>query len=122
MAPRLTPSASLRPRALTRSLFQTRQLAQLFRRSRLVLGRSHGGTRPNKRALAARPRPVPVRLVIMDPVPFDLIDLPDKQTVAVKIPSTDNQVPRFDFLCAAHSTTVLMSQHRSNFAPKTQTR
>jgi hypothetical protein len=39
----------------------------------------------------------------MDCIPLDRFDLPDKQTIAVKIPSTDNQVPRLDFLCAAHS-------------------
>jgi hypothetical protein len=35
----------------------------------------------------------------------------------VKIPSTDNQVPRLDFLYAAHSPTVLMSPRQSNSAP-----
>ena len=44
-----------------------------------------------------------VAAVIMDCIPLDRFDLPDKQTIAVKIPPTDNQAPRLDFLCAAHS-------------------
>jgi hypothetical protein len=52
----------------------------------------------------------------MDPISLDRFDLPDKQTISVKIPSTYNQVPRLDFRFAGHSMTVLMSPRQSNSA------
>jgi len=38
----------------------------------------------------------------MDSASLDRFDLPDKQTIAVKLPSIDNQVPKLDSLCVAH--------------------
>jgi len=36
-------------------------------------------------------------------MPLDRFDLSDEQTIVVKVPSTDHQVPRLDSLCAVHS-------------------
>jgi len=38
----------------------------------------------------------------MDSISLDLFDLPDKQTVTMKVPSADDQVPRLDSPCAVH--------------------
>jgi len=91
------------PRKALRLTFSgsPRRLAKFLRSPRLVFRRSQRGTRPDKHIIAARPTRLLV--VIMDCIPLDRFDLSDEQAIAVKIPSTDNQVPRLDFLCAAHS-------------------
>ena len=52
---------------------------------------------------AARPTALRHLVVVMDSVPLDLLDLSDKQTIAMQVPSADNQVPRLDSLRAVHS-------------------
>ena len=100
------------PRPLLNSpVRQTRQLAIQLRRPRLVFCCGHRRTRPDKHAIAARPA-LRLLIVIVDSIPLDLINFPDKQTIAMKVPSADNQVPRFDSLCAVHCTTVPRARPR----------
>ena len=67
----------------------------------LILRRSQSGAGPDKRSTAARPTHKLV--MIMNCFPLDLLNLPDKQTIAVHIPSTGNQFARREFFCGAHS-------------------
>jgi len=97
------PIPLLRPRAPHRpSLFQPRQPALRLRHPFLVFPRGHRRTHPDKYAIAARPTALRHLVVVMDSIPLDLFDLPDKQTIAMQVPSADNQVPRLDSLCAVH--------------------
>jgi hypothetical protein len=101
--PLSSPSSSLRCRARTRCRFPTRQLALRLRHPRLVFRCGHRRAHADKHTIAARPTSLRHLVMIMDSASIDLLDLPDNQTIAVKVSSPDNQVPRPNSLYAVHS-------------------